>query len=83
MPISALYPTDLGGCGKSIHLGHLAIHEHDIVPNAAQCFDRLQAIGNYIRAIAQLKQLMGRNFLVYQIILSDQNELVRHLTSLL
>ena len=67
--------ANLGGGFVTIHFGHLTIHQHQVIRNAAQSFKRLPAVGHCVGAIAQLLQLPHRHLLIHDVIFGQQNEL--------
>src|SRR4029079_11896110 len=60
-------------CLPSIHLGHLAIHQDQRVPDSSDRVDRFEPVGHDIGPVAELFQLTHHDFLVHDIILCHED----------
>ena len=58
---------------EAIHLGHLAIHEHQIVGDAPQGADGFQAVGGDIDAWPSFWSMRVHHRLVHPVVLGHQN----------
>ena len=79
----AFPPTYLSCCFVTIHLRHLAVHQDQVVGNAAQGFDCFAAVGDGVGAVAELLQLSHGYLLIYDVVFGEQNEFVGHRLCLL
>ena len=57
----------------TIHFGHMAIHQNDVITDSIQGFEDLAAIGDGIRVEAEFLQLPQSDLLVDDIVLGNQN----------
>jgi hypothetical protein len=57
----------------AVHLGHHAIHEYDVVGNALERLQRLQAVGHRVGGITQFFQLPQSNLLVDGVVLRHED----------
>ena len=57
----------------AVHLGHVAIHENNIIRNLLERSEHLQAVRDNVGGITKSAQLLQRDFLVYGIVLGHQN----------
>src|ERR1051326_8721081 len=58
---------------KAIHLGHLAVHEHQVIGTLLEGCDRLAAGGNDIDAASATLQHAHRHFLVDGVVLGQED----------
>src|ERR1043166_762436 len=59
----------------TVHLRHLAIHQHEIVRNASERLDCFAPVADRIRAIAEFLQLSQRNLLIDDVVFREQQTL--------
>ena len=59
---------------ETVDIGHLAIHQHDVVLAARNRVDRLATVGDRVRTVAQLLQLLQRELAVHRVVLRDQHQ---------
>ena len=65
--------ADLAGSLQPIHLGHLHVHQDDVVVLPFQGLDGLQPVGSQVGAITHLTQQMYGQLLVEGVVLSQQD----------
>ena len=58
---------------EPIHLGHLDVHQHEVVRLALHRFDGLDAVRREVRPIAHLLQDAERELLVHDVVLGEQD----------
>ena len=58
---------------EAIHVGHLAIHEHQIVDGVIESRDGLPAIRDHVDVMSGLLQQAHGDLLIHPIVLGDQN----------
>jgi hypothetical protein len=57
----------------AIELGHLTVHQNEIVASRLPGVDRRTAVGHDVDSIAHLFEQMHRHFLVHHVIFRQQN----------
>jgi len=57
---------------EPVHLRHLHIHQHHVIGLALDAFDRLDAVGRHVGAVAHLRQQAQREFLVHEVIFHEK-----------
>ncbi len=70
LPIGLAYRT---GGGVTVHHGHLAVHQDEIVILLSGCGQGLRTVLRRIRAVAELLQLHQRHLPVHGIVLGQQD----------
>ena len=65
--------ADVAGSLEAVHLGHLDVHEHQVVGHRLERPDGLGAVGHRLRAQAQSAQDAERHLLVGDIVLGQQD----------
>ena len=58
---------------EPVELGHLDVHEHQVVGLRLERRDRLQPVAGHVRAVAQLLEQAERELLVHRVVLGDQD----------
>ena len=58
---------------EPVELGHLDVHQHQVVRARLERRDRLQPVAGHVRAIAQLLEQAERELLVHRVVLGKQD----------
>ena len=66
-------PDDLARGGEAVHLGHLHVHQHDVVELARQRLEHLEAVGGDVGAVAHALEHAQRDLLVHGVVLGEQD----------
>ena len=75
--MTSFSPANLRRRFVAIHLRHLAVHQHKVIRNSLQCFQRLFTIGDSIGSVSKIRQLADSYFLIDDIVLGNQYQFVR------
>ena len=59
--------------GVAVHFRHLAIHQHDIVMDAVDGFERLKPVGRDVGRETEFLQLLQGHFLIDDVVLGQQD----------
>ncbi len=65
--------ADAPGGLVTVEFGHLAVHEDSVIGEAAEGFDGFEAIGDGVGGAAEFSQLAQGDFLVYGVILREED----------
>ncbi len=65
--------ADAPGGLVTVEFGHLAVHEDSVIGEAAEGFDGFEAIGDGVGGAAEFSQLAQGDFLVYGVILGEED----------
>src|SRR5262245_41348042 len=73
MPQCAFARTDRGGGSPSIHLGHVAVHQDELIGKSRQRIKRFLPIRDHIGLITQFPEQQRGDTLIDHVILSQQD----------
>ena len=64
---------------EAVHLGHLDVHQHDVVGLPLERLERLEAVRRDVGAVAQLVEHPERDLLVHGVVLGQEDPQRRRL----
>ena len=65
--------ADLAGCLEPVELGHLDVHEHDVILGSLEGCDGLEPVGRHVGRVAHPLEQPKRELLVHGVVLGQQD----------